>query len=222
VSIKVKICGVRTPAIVEAAAEAGADYVGLVFFPRSPRHLKPKDARMLAEAAAGRIATVAVLVDPDDALIDLVLGAVSPDLLQLHGNETPERVTAIKTRARLPIIKAIAVARADDAAYADRFSASADIILFDAKPAPAAVLPGGNGVAFDWRALCGLDPGRPFALSGGLTAETVGDAVAMTGASMVDVSSGVEREPGEKDADLVRGFIHAAKSIFPQRKAKAS
>jgi phosphoribosylanthranilate isomerase len=220
VPVKVKICGVRTPAIVETAAEEGADYVGLVFYERSPRYLTLAEASALAQAASGRIATVAVLVDPDDALIDRVVDQVRPDLLQLHGSETPERVATIRARTRLPVMKALVVAEAADVAAAGAYAASADQILFDAKAAPGATLPGGNGVAFDWLALKGLT--APFALSGGLTPDTVGAAIKLTGATLVDVSSGVERAPGEKDAELVRRFIRAAKSAAPQTRAKAS
>jgi phosphoribosylanthranilate isomerase len=220
VPVKVKICGVRTPAIVETAAEAGADYVGLVFFAKSPRHLTPALAKTLALAARGRIGTVAVLVDPDDALIDSVIESVRPDLLQLHGSETPERITAIKAHTRLPVMKAVAVATPADVLAARAFAASADHILFDAKADPGAPLPGGNGVAFDWRALKGF--GAPFALSGGLTPETVAAAIAMTGAALVDVSSGVERAPGEKDPELVKRFTRAAKAAVPRPGAKAS
>jgi phosphoribosylanthranilate isomerase len=219
VPVKVKICGVRTPVIVETAAEAGADYVGLVIFPNSPRYVEVEEARVLAAIARGKIGTVAVLVDPDDALIDEVAARVRPDLIQLHGGETPERVAAIKARSGLPIMKAVAVAGPADVAEADAF-ASADYILFDAKASPDAALPGGNGIAFDWLALKGF--AAPFALSGGLTPDTVGEAIALTGASLVDVSSGVERAPGDKDADLVRRFIRAAKSAVPPARAKAS
>jgi phosphoribosylanthranilate isomerase len=220
VPVKVKICGVRTPAIVETAAEAGADYVGLVFFAKSPRNLTLALAETLARAAKDRIGTVAVLVDPDDALIDRVVETVQPVLLQLHGSETPQRVAAIKARARLPVMKAIPIATAADIASARPFAGTADHILFDAKADPGAALPGGNGVAFDWRALETF--AAPFALSGGLTPETVAAAVGMTGAALVDVSSGVERAPGEKDPDLVRRFIAAAKAAIPQPRAKAS
>jgi phosphoribosylanthranilate isomerase len=220
VPVKVKICGVRTPSIVETAADAGADYVGLVFFEKSPRHLTTAEARVLAKIAKGRIGTVAVLVDPSDALIDEVAGTVAPDLLQLHGGESPERVAAIKARSNLPVMKAIAIAASSDVAAAGAYAAIADGILFDAKADAAAELPGGNGVAFDWRALHGF--GAPFALSGGLTLDTVATAIAMTGAALVDVSSGVERAPGEKDPDFVKRFIRAAKSVGQQAKAKAS
>lgn len=217
---KVKICGVRTPAIVETAAEAGADFIGLVFYPRSPRHLTHEAARTLARVARGRIGTVAVLVDPDDALIDSLVETVGPNLLQLHGGETPERVAAIKARTALPVMKAVAIASAADVAAARAFAAIADHILFDAKAPSGAPLPGGNGVALDWRALKGF--GAPFGLSGGLTPDTVGGAIRVTGAALVDVSSGVERAPGEKDAELVRRFIQAAKGTAPKARAKAS
>lgn len=218
--VKVKICGVRTPAIVETASEAGADFIGLVLFAKSPRYVELEEARVLAAVARGTIGTVAVLVDPDDALVDGVVERVRPDFLQLHGSETPERITAIRTRAGLPVMKAIAVAEAGDVADADKYAASADFILFDAKASPDALLPGGNGVPFNWDALKGIKP--PFALSGGLTPDTVGEAIRLTGASLVDVSSGVERAPGEKDAELVRRFIRAAKGVSPQSRAKAS
>lgn len=219
-AVKVKICGVRTPAIIDTAVQEGADFVGLVFFPKSPRYVSPEDAGALAEAALGRIGTVAVLVDPDDALIDRVVAAVHPDLLQLHGSETPERVASIRVRTHLPVMKAIPVAEIGDAQEAGAYAGIADYILFDAKSAPEAVLPGGNGVPFNWKALTGLSP--PFALSGGLTPGNVGEAIRLTGASLVDVSSGVERAAGEKDESLVRNFIQAAKATVPQARAKAS
>ena len=219
-AVKVKICGVRTPAIIDTAVQEGADFVGLVFFPKSPRYVSPEDAGALAEAARGRIGTVAVLVDPNDALIDRVVAAVHPDLLQLHGSETPERVASIRVRTHLPVMKAIPVAEIGDAQEAGAYAGIADYILFDAKSAPEAVLPGGNGVPFNWKALTGLSP--PFALSGGLTPGNVGEAIRLTGASLVDVSSGVERAAGEKDESLVRNFIQAAKATVPQARAKAS
>jgi phosphoribosylanthranilate isomerase len=210
VPVKVKICGVRTPAIIDTAVGEGADYVGLVLFPRSPRYVEVEEARVLAAIAKGKVGTVAVLVDPDDALVDEVVERVRPDLLQLHGSETPERVAAIRVRAGRPVMKAVAIEGTADVAAAGAYAASADHILFDAKVGPGAALPGGNGVAFDWLALKGF--AAPFALSGGLTPDTVGEAIRLTGASLVDVSSGVESAPGEKDANLVRQFIRAAKS----------
>ena len=219
-AVKVKICGVRTPAVVEAAAEAGADFIGLVLFPKSPRYVELEEARVLAAIARGKIGTVAVLVDADDALIDAVVERVRPDFLQLHGSETPERVAAIKARSSLPVMKAISIAEAADVAEASAYASSADYILFDAKAGAGATLPGGNGVAFDWLALKSVT--TPFALSGGLTPDTVGEAIRLTGAALVDVSSGVERAPGDKDLSLVRRFIQAARSAAPQARAKAS
>jgi phosphoribosylanthranilate isomerase len=219
VTVKVKICGVRTPAILEAAASAGADFVGLVLFAKSPRNLSPEAAGALAAAARGRIGTVAVVVDPDDALIDQVTATVRPDLLQLHGHESPERVAAIKTRARLPVIKAIPVATAADVAEGTAYAGIADQILFDAKATPDAMLPGGNGVPFDWRALAAARP--PFALSGGLNPENIGEAVRLTHAALVDVSSGVETAPGIKDEGLIKRFVQAAR-IAALEQAEAS
>jgi len=222
VPVKVKICGVRTREIVHTAIDAGADYVGLVFFPKSPRYVAPDAARPLAELALGRIETVAVLVDPDDALIDEILATVRPGLLQLHGSETLERVAVIRARTGLRVIKAIGVATADDVGKAAAYRGIADMILFDAKAPSGSNLPGGHGLAFDWNALGGPSVERPFALSGGLDPDNVWDALAVTGASMVDVSSGVERAPGEKDPDLVRRFIQAAKASRPLKKAVGS
>lgn len=218
-TVKVKICGVRTPAILDAAAVAGADLVGLVFCARSPRHLTLADAAALAAAARGRLSTVAVMVDPDDALIDALTAEVRPNLLQLHGSETPDRVAALKLRTGLPVIKAIPVAGPADVASARVYVAVADEILFDAKPAPGAALPGGNGIAFDWAFL--TEAPAPFGLSGGLDAGNVADAIRLTGASLVDVSSGVETAPGVKDAESIARFVQAARSVA-QQQAKAS
>jgi phosphoribosylanthranilate isomerase len=219
VAVKVKICGVRTPAIIETAAAEGADYVGLVLFERSPRHVEVEEARVLAAVARGKIGTVAVLVDPDDALIDATAERVRPDLIQLHGAETPERVTEIKARTGLPIMKAIPVAEGADVGRAEAYAGVADVILFDAKAAPDATRPGGFGERFDWTLLRAAK--APFALSGGLTPDNVREAVSLTGASLVDVSSGVETA-GVKDAGLVRDFIRAAKDASAAPRAKAS
>lgn len=219
-AVKVKICGVRTPAIIEAAAAEGAHYVGLVLFERSPRHVEVEEARVLAAVARGKIGTVAVLVDPDDVLIEGVAERVRPDLIQLHGSGTPERVTAIKTRTGLPVMKAIPVAEASDVVQAEAYAGIADYILFDAKAAPDAMRPGGFGESFDWALLRDAKP--PFALSGGLNPDNVAAAVRVTGASLVDVSSGVESEAGMKDARLVRSFVQAAKAAASASRAKAS
>ena len=213
-TVKVKICGVRTPAILDAAVAAGADLVGFVFFAKSPRNLSLEEAEALADAARGRVGTVAVVVDPDDALVDAVAKLVRPDFFQLHGAETPDRVAAIKARTGIPVFKAIPVAAVSDVSAADAYAAIADQILFDAKATQGAELPGGNGVAFDWTMLTGAR--APFALSGGLDASNVAEAVRRTGAALIDVSSGVETAPGEKDATLITQFIQAARSAAPQ------
>jgi phosphoribosylanthranilate isomerase len=220
--VKVKICGVRTPSIIAAAADAGADYVGLVFFPRSLRHVAPDAAKALAEAAKGRIETVAVMVDPEDALIDQVMAKVAPGMIQLHGGETPERAASIKARTGLPILKAIAVGAVRDTEEASAFAGIADMILFDSKATSATSIAGGNGVPFNWQALQNVREGEPFALSGGLNPRNVSDALAQTGAALIDVSSGVESAPGEKDADLVRQFVAAAKADRKSNGAAAS
>jgi len=219
VTVKVKICGVRTPDILDAAISAGADYVGLMIFAKSPRHLKTEDAAALATAARGRVSTVAVMVDPDDSLVDEVVGQVRPDYFQLHGTESPERVRAVKARAGRPVIKAIHVGQAADVARQDAYATAADQILFDAKAAPGALLPGGNGVAFDWAVLRGAR--APFALSGGLHPGNVAEAVRQTRPGMVDVSSGVETAPGIKDAALITQFIQAARAAA-RTQARAS
>lgn len=214
-TVKVKICGVRTPAILEAAISAGADVVGLILFAKSPRNLSLQDASALAAVARSRIRTAAVIVDPDDALIEAVAETVRPDRIQLHGAETPERVAAIKARTGLPIVKAIPISGAADVSSAEAYAGIADEILFDAKAAPGAVLPGGNGIAFDWRVLAAVR--RPFALSGGLDAGNVAEAIRLTGAALVDVSSGVETSPGVKDAVLIERFVEAAHHAANER-----
>ena len=207
-----KICGITTREALDAALAGGADYVGLVFFSRSPRHLEIATALELATHARGKAKIVALVVEPDDPTLREIIDAVSPDYLQLHGLEVPERVAAIKETFGLPVIKAIAVGTPGDAESAHDFAGVADMILFDAKPPLGARLPGGNGIAFDWHALEAVSRERPFMLSGGLTPETVAEAIRVTGAKAVDVSSGVERAPGLKDPELIRRFLHAVKT----------
>lgn len=214
-STAVKICGLSTPETLLAALEAGADMIGLVLYPRSPRNVTVEEAAVLAEIVRGRMRIVALLVDPDDRLLDEVAAKVRPGLLQLHGAESPERVAEIVLRTGIPAMKAVKVETADDAAVARRYRGVAELILFDAK-APKGVaerLPGGNGIAFDWRALEAERGLGPFMLSGGLNPENVAEAIRLTGAQMVDVSSGVERAPGVKDVELIRRFVEAAKSV---------
>ena len=208
----VKICGLSTPETLEAALAAGADQIGLVHFPKSPRHVDLDHGAALSRQALGRTERVVLLVDPDDALVAAVVAALRPDWLQLHGSESPERVAVLRARTGLPVMKALGIATADDLARAARYRGIADRLLFDAKPAPGAVLPGGNGHAFDWSLLAGAGRDDPFMLSGGLTPDTVADAVAITAARAVDVSSGVESSPGRKDPERIAAFVSAAKA----------
>src|ERR1043166_1204853 len=208
----VKICGLSTAKTLDVALEAGADAVGFVFFPPSPRHVAYEGARKLGVRVNSRAQKVALSVDADDKLLDAVVEALRPDALQLHGKETPARVAAIKQRFGLPVMKAIPVeAHADLAAIAD-YVGVADRLLFDARAPREATRPGGPGKAFDWRLLENLDPGVPFMLSGGLDAGNVAEALRITHARAVDVSSGVERVPGEKDPDKIRAFVRAARA----------
>ena len=214
---KVKICGITTRAALDAALDAGADLIGLVFFPKSPRHLEVSAAALLSghTRARGGAEVVALLVDPSDNLVDEVVAAVKPDVLQLHGHETPERVAEIRKRTGLRIMKAVPVADAADVAAAQAFHVPqvADIILFAAKPpADRSALPGGNGLSFDWRILEAVRGKHPFALAGGLTPDNVRAACELTGAEILDVSSGVESRPGEKDEALIRRFLREAKA----------
>lgn len=211
---EVKICGLKTDAALEAALDGGADYVGLVFHAASPRNLDLATARRLAEKARGRAKIVALLVDPDDRQLEDVINTVAPDIIQLHGAETPARVAAITKRFKRPVMKAVKVESAADAEAALAYKGKADLILFDAK-APEdreGALPGGNGIAFDWQALEGVRGKIDYMLAGGLTPLNVGEAIRLTGAKSVDVSSGVEKRPGEKDAGLIGRFLRAAKT----------
>jgi phosphoribosylanthranilate isomerase len=210
-SLIVKICGLSTPEALDVALDAGADMVGFVFFPPSPRHVAFAAARALGRRVRGRAQKVALSVDADDALLDAAVEALEPDLLQLHGKETPARLVALRARFGLPVMKAIPVETKSDLAAVATYKASADRLLFDARAPREATRPGGLGKAFDWRLLENLDPGLPFMLSGGLDADNVGEALRITGAPGVDVSSGVERAPGEKDPDKIRAFICAAR-----------
>lgn len=212
----VKICGLTDEASLDAALAGGADYVGLVFFAKSPRNLSRPAARALRDRVPrhGATKTVALVVDPTDIGLADIIRDVDPDILQLHGHESPERVAEIRTRFQKPIIKAIPVASAADVSAGIAYlepGRRAEILLFDAKPDPNAALPGGNGLAFDWHILDGVAARCPFALAGGLTPENVAEAVARTGAAIVDVSSGVESTPGRKDPELIRRFLQAAK-----------
>jgi phosphoribosylanthranilate isomerase len=208
--VRVKICGLRTAADVAAVAAAGAAYGGFVFFARSPRNLSIPEAKALALEAPTGLAKVALVVDADDATLGNIVGQVPLDMLQLHGHETPERVAAVRSRYGLPVMKAMGVADEDDLAGLMEMSLAADQLLIDAKPPRDAALPGGNGLAFDWRLLVGRKWLRPWMLAGGLTPTNVAEAVRLTGARQVDVSSGVESAPGVKDHARIAAFVQAA------------
>ena len=210
-SLIVKICGLSTAEAIEVALDEGADMVGFVFFPPSPRHLAFEAARLLGERVRGRAQKVALTVDADDVWFDAIVASLRPDMLQLHGKETPARVTALKQRFGLPVMKAVPIAQKDDLALAANYITVADRILFDARAPKEATRPGGLGKPFDWRLLENLALGVSFMLSGGLDARNVGEALRITKAPGVDVSSGVERAPGEKDLGKIRAFIRAAR-----------
>ncbi|WP_316229369.1 phosphoribosylanthranilate isomerase [Bradyrhizobium sp. SZCCHNR1070] len=209
----VKICGLTTPETLAAALDAGADMVGFVFFPPSPRHLGLQAARALGAQAKGRALKVALTVDADDATIENIVETLRPDLLQLHGKESVARVRDIKQRLGLPVMKAIPVETAADLASLSGYAAVCDRILFDARAPKDATRPGGLGATFDWHLLQDLKLDLPFMVSGGLSAGNVHEAVRITGAGGVDVSSGVERAPGVKDSDMIREFVRAARAI---------
>lgn len=213
---KVKICGLTTAETIDAAIDAGADYIGLVFFPPSPRNVSLQEAGPLADLARGRTKIVALTVDADDSLIDGITRFVRPDIVQLHGSETPERAGVIKSRTGCSVMKVIKVETAADAELAFDYVAPAgpcDLILFDAKAPKGSVLPGGNGLTFDWRAIESVRGRLAFMLSGGLDADNVANAIRLTGAPAVDVSSGVESAPGVKDPARIRAFLTAAKAV---------
>ncbi len=212
-SIAVKICGLSTDESVETAVAAGADLVGFVFFPKSPRAVTLDQAARLARRIERPTEIVALLVDPDDRLIARVLDQIPVDRLQLHGTETPERCTAIRSRFQKPVMKALGIATQQDFLRAATYQGHIDYYLFDAKPAAQAPLPGGNGVPFDWHLMAGRDFAHPWMLSGGLTAANLAPAVHTSGARAVDVSSGVERSPGIKDEAAIRSFIAAARAL---------
>jgi phosphoribosylanthranilate isomerase len=210
---KVKICGLKTEAALDAALAGGADFVGFVFYPPSPRSLSPVDAGQLVAGIGGRARSVALLVNPDDALVDTIVQHVRPDLIQLHGSENPERVGEIAGRSKKPVVKAIAIQGPGDAEAAMVYRDVTEFVLFDAKAPPTLVgaLPGGNGLSFDWHLLDGVRGKLDYMLSGGLNADNVAEAIRLTAPFAVDVSSGVETAPGVKSPDLIRRFLAAAK-----------
>jgi len=213
-SVKVKICGLTREADMLAVAQAGVSYAGLVFFAKSPRNLGLAQARDLALAAPPGLAKVALTVDADDDMLDAILHEVPLDMLQLHGRETPQRVSALKARYGLPVMKALGIADAEDLHKIDLYAGVADQLLIDAKPPTGSALPGGNGLAFDWRLLQARKYwALPWMLAGGLSAQNVAQAVQLTGARQVDLSSGVESAPGLKDADQIAAFMQAVQGL---------
>ncbi|MBX3570675.1 MAG: phosphoribosylanthranilate isomerase [Rhizobiaceae bacterium] len=211
--IDIKICGLKTGEALDAALGGGASHVGFIFFPKSPRNLTPAQAGALRPIALGRAKAVAVTVDAGDDVLDSIVAAMAPDMLQLHGKESPERVADVKARYGLPVMKALAVGERGDLEKLTPFLGIADRFLLDAKPPKDSVLPGGNGVSFDWTILTGLDPRIDYMLSGGLTAANVGEALRLARPRGIDVSSGVESSPGVKNVPLIRDFFAAARSV---------
>ena len=218
----IKICGLKTPETLDVALESGADLVGFVFFAPSPRHLGLPAARALGERVNGRAGKVALTVDADDETLSAIVKTLKPDMLQLHGNEPPERVAAVRARFGLPVMKAVPVAERKDLVRIDLYKKVADRLIFDAGAPQNATRPGGLGQPFDWTLLKGVDPGISFMLSGGLDAGNVAEALRVTRAPGVDVSSGVERVPGEKDPDKIRAFIRAARAAEAALASKVS
>jgi phosphoribosylanthranilate isomerase len=213
-SLAAKICGLVTEAAVSAAVAGGAAYLGFVFYPPSPRAITAAKAARLCSATSSAIARVGLFVDADDDAIEAVLAEAPIDILQFHGHESPDRIADVKLRFALPVMKAVSIAAPEDVLGAARFEEVADLLLFDAKPPRRLdALPGGNGLAFDWRLIAGHPWGRPWMLSGGLTAELLPEAIRISGAKAVDVSSGVESRPGEKDLDKISAFLAAARAL---------
>jgi len=224
-SVLIKICGLSTPDALDAALDAGADMVGFVFFEPSPRHLGLGAARTLGERVRGRAKKVALTVDASDDELARLIEALAPDLLQLHGRETPERVVVVRTRFGLPVMKALPIARREDLAPIRIYDKLVDRILFDARAPREATRPGGLGQPFDWHLLENLDQNLSFMLSGGLDAANAAEALEITRAPAVDVSSGVERAPGVKDPDKIRVFIRAVRAAaakLEQQKIKTA
>ena len=204
---QIKICGLSTPEAIDATIEGGATHMGMIFFEKSPRHVSTEAAAKLSDHAGDRLCKVAVSVNADDAYLDEIVNAAKPDMLQLHGKESPERVSAVKARYGLPVMKAIAIREASDLELAKTYFGTADLFLFDAKPPKGSELPGGNGVAFDWEIMDQWSPDVPYMLSGGLDAENIEEALNQSATIAVDVSSGVESAPGRKDVQLIREFL---------------
>jgi phosphoribosylanthranilate isomerase len=212
--LDVKICGIRTPEVIDAAVRHGARYIGLNFYPASPRSVEPQVAAELARRLPTGVRSVGLFVDPGDAMLDAIVPRVPLDMLQLHGRETPQRVREIRDRFGIPVMKALGIGAAEDLAVADDYEGAADRLLFDARPPKnVTALPGGNGIAFDWKILAGRRWRLPWMLSGGLNAGNLAEAVMVTGAASVDTASGVEDRPGHKTPERVAAFLVAASAI---------
>jgi phosphoribosylanthranilate isomerase len=209
--LSIKICGLKTPQALDVALDSGADMVGFVFFPPSPRHLGWEAARALGQRAQGRALKVALTVDANNQMLGDIVEALKPDMLQLHGTETPERVAVVRSRFGLPVMKALPIAERKDLSPMRQYAQVADRLIFDARAPQDATRPGGLGKIFDWTLLKDINAGVPFMLSGGLDADNVAEALHVTRAPGVDVSSGVERAAGEKDPDKIRAFVRAAR-----------
>ncbi|KQU87318.1 N-(5'-phosphoribosyl)anthranilate isomerase [Mesorhizobium sp. Root102] len=218
-ALDIKICGLKTDAAMAAALSGGASHVGFIFFAKSPRYVDPAEAGRLREAARGKAMAVAVTVDASDAFLDEIVAKMQPDMLQLHGAETPERVAEVKARYGLPVMKALPLGEAADLERIKPFIGIADRFLFDAKPPKGSELPGGNGVAFDWRVLVDLDGGVDYMLSGGLNAVNIGDALRLANPPGIDISSGVESPTGVKDPALIEQFFRAVRAARDNRAA---
>jgi len=216
--LDIKICGLKTENAVAAALDGGASHVGFIFFAKSPRNVTIENAARLRQVAQGRAKAVAVTVDADDTTLERIIEGMKPDILQLHGHEEPARVEELKARYRIPVMKAISVREMRDLEALSAYQGVADSFLLDAKPSPGADLPGGNGVPFDWSLLASLDGEVDYMLSGGLNAANIGDALSIANPRGIDVSSGVERAPGEKDPDLIRAFFSAVQAARSKRK----
>lgn len=218
-ALDIKICGLKTDGALAAALAGGASHVGFIFFAKSPRYVDPLEAGRLRQAATGKAQAVAVTVDASDAFLDEIVAKMHPDMLQMHGSETPERVAQVKARYGLPVMKALSVSEAADLERIKPFIGVADRFLFDAKPPKDSELPGGNGVAFDWHILAGLDASVDYMLSGGLNAANIGDALRLANPPGIDISSGVESAPGVKDPALIEQFFRAVRAARDDRAA---
>jgi phosphoribosylanthranilate isomerase len=217
--LDIKICGLKTDEAVAAALDGGASYIGFIFFPKSPRNIDPIEAGRLRRAATSRAKAVAITVDADDATLDAIVAAMKPDMLQLHGNESVARVAEVKARYGLPVMKAFSLRERSDLDQITPYIGVADRFLFDAKPPKGSVLPGGNGVSFDWQVLSNLDASIDYMLSGGLNAGNIGQALEATSPSGIDISSGVESVPGVKDVSLIKELFRA---VGAARRANAA